>query len=377
MRENDGVYEYIASYVDDLCIAAKDPASIVHALEHDHKFKLKGTGPLTYHLGCDYFRDETGTLCFAPRKYIAKMIETYRRMFQQMPKAYTSPLEKGDNPELDSSEELGPDDTKTYQSLIGALQWAVTLGRLDIATAVMTMSSFRANPRRGHLERLKRIYGYLSKMSQAIIRVRTDEPDHSDVQDHAYDWEHSVYGNIHEQVPDDAPKPLGKPVILTTYVDANLFHDMVTGRSVTGVLHLINQMPFEWYTKKQATVETATYGSEFVAARTATEQIIANRHTLRYLGVPLKSKTYMFGDNKSVVDSSVKPHASLNKRHTALSFHRVREAIAAGILTFQHINGAVNPADILSKHWSYQQIWPMLQALLFWQGDTDPLIKDE
>ena len=51
-------------------------------------------------------------------------------------------------------------------------------------------------------------------------------------------------------------------------------HDMLTGRSVTGILHFVNQTPFEWYAKKQSTVETATYGSEMVAARTAVKQLI-------------------------------------------------------------------------------------------------------
>ena len=377
MRKSDNIYEYIASYVDDLCIAAKDPASIIQALEINRGYKLKGTGPIAYHLGCDYFRDDDGTLCFAPRKYIDKMIDSYYQMFGVKPKPYVSPLEKGDHPELDTSDELNEEGIKKYQSLIGALQWAVTVGRIDITTAVMTMSSFCVAPRVGHLDRLRRIYGYLSKMKNAVIRVRTEEPDYSDLPDQQFDWAYSVYGDVRETIPLDIPVPLGRPVTLTTYVDANLFHDMVTGRSVTGILHLINQTPFEWYSKKQGTVETATYGSEFVAARIATEQIMANRQYLRYLGVPIREKTVMFGDNKSVVDSSAKPHAVLHKRHTALSFHRVREAIASKIIAFHHINGSINPADILSKHWGYQQVWPMLQPLLFWQGDTMDLFEEK
>jgi hypothetical protein len=112
-------------------------------------------------------------------------------------------------------------------------------------------------------------------------------------------------------------------------------HDIATGRSVTGILHLVNKTPIEWYSKKQATVETVTYGSEFVAARICTEQIIHLRHTLRFLGVSIREKIYyMFGDNKSVVDSSMQLSTKLHKRHTMLSFHCVREAVAAGILGF-------------------------------------------
>ena len=139
---------------------------------------------------------------------------------------------------------------------------------------------------------------------------------------------------------------------------------------MTGVLHFLNQTPIDWYSKKQGTVETATYGSEFVAARTATDQVHDLRLTLRYLGVPIKGKTILFGDNESVVKSSTIPHSVLKKRHCALSYHRVREAIASNMLCFAHLYGEFNPADILSKHWGYQQVWHLMRPILFWVGDT-------
>ena len=105
----------------------------------------------------------------------------------------------------------------------------VQIGQLDITTAVMTMSSFRANPRKGHLERCKRIYGYLSKMRHAVVRIRTELPNYSRLPDKVNDWEHSVYAGAEEVVPLDIPDPLGNPVIIITYVDANLYHDMTTG----------------------------------------------------------------------------------------------------------------------------------------------------
>ena len=81
MRENNGLYEYIAVYVDDLLIAARNPEEIVSKLKEQHKFKLKGVGSLTYHLGCNYFRDDGGTLCYGPKKYISKFISQYEGMF--------------------------------------------------------------------------------------------------------------------------------------------------------------------------------------------------------------------------------------------------------------------------------------------------------
>jgi hypothetical protein len=378
MRRNGDIYEYIAVYVDDLAIVAKDPQYIVQELENKYKFKLKGTGPTTVHLGMEFYRDADGVLCLSPKRYIDRMISSYQNMFGTNPSMkYSSPLESGDHPETDDSEFLDSRQIQQYQSMVGALQWAVTIGRFDIATAVMTLSSFRAMPRRGHLNRAKRVYGYLAKMNEAVIRVRTGEPDFSALPDKEYDWERSVYGDVTEMLPTDAPTPLGRHIQLSHYYDANLYHDMVTGRSVTGILHLINQTPIDWFSKKQATVETATYGSEFIAARTCVDQSIDLRTTLRYLGVPIRTKSYIFGDNESVIGSSTIPHAKLHKRHNALSFHRVREAVAAKIVDIHHMPGEFNPADILSKHWSYQKTWRILRPLLFHQGDTADLYQHD
>lgn len=209
-------------------------------------------------------------------------------------------------------------------------------------------------------------------MKDAKLRFRTNRPDFTDLPTEKPDWS-SVYGKVKELLPDDAPAPLGRTVTLTHYVDANLYHDALTGRSLTACLHFVNATPIDWYSKKQSTVETATYSSEFVAARTCVEQIIDLRTTLRYLGVPIEDSSYMFGDNESVVNSATNLYAKLHKRHTALAFHRVREAIASGYIIFAFIPGKINPADILSKHWTYRTVWPMLKALLFWPFDTDDI----
>jgi hypothetical protein len=129
------------------------------------------------------------------------------------------------------------------------------------------------------------------------------------------DWSYSVYGNGTKEIPYDMPTPLSKAVTLTCFVDANLMHDFVTGRSTTGVLHLMNSTPIDWFSKRQDTVETVTtYGSEFVAARIATEQTMEIRITLRYMGVPEKDQSYLvFGDNEGVIKSSTSPHLVLRR----------------------------------------------------------------
>jgi hypothetical protein len=136
------LYEYIAVYVDNLLIAARDPNSIVQKLQEKHKLKLKDVGSLTYHLGCNYFHNMDSTLCYGPRKYIEKIMGQYENMFGCKPREYTSHLEKGDHPEFECSDELDNKGIKRYQTMIGCLQWAVSLGQFDIQTATMTMLRF-------------------------------------------------------------------------------------------------------------------------------------------------------------------------------------------------------------------------------------------
>jgi hypothetical protein len=104
-------------------------------------------------------------------------------------------------------------------------------------------------------------------MRHLAICVHTDEPDYSDLPEMEHDWSRLVYGEIQKLIPQDAPDTLGRMVTLTLYVDANLMHDTISGSSVTRIFHMINNTPLDWYSKKQATVEIATYVSEFVAAR--------------------------------------------------------------------------------------------------------------
>ncbi|KAL7578841.1 hypothetical protein ACA910_016061 [Epithemia clementina (nom. ined.)] len=369
------VYEYIAFYVNDLAIAAKDPAKICQILRDKFKFKLKGDGLLEYHLGCGYWRDPDGTLVADPKKYIEKMMEWYEKEFGEKPKMIKTPLEPGDHLEIDESPECSEKDQSRYLTMIGQLQWLVDLGRFDVFCATMTMSKFRPAPREGHISRLKMRYGYVSEMRTAAICFCTAEPNYDDIKVPQHDWMRTVYGNVKEVIPEDIPEPKGKPVVTTSYVDANLYHDVVTGKAVTAVLHLLNQTPIDWYSKKQGTVETATFGSEFSAARTASDQIVFIRNTLRYLGVPVKEKSYLFGDNKSVVNNATIATSVLSKRHHALSYHRNREAVASSFLLFHWIDGKKNPADILSKHWTFVSVFPMLKSLLLWRGETKD-IKD-
>ena len=312
--------------------------------------------------------------------YINRMKTSFKRLFpgKQPNTKYHSPLEVGDHPELDTSPFLDEKWTQIYQSMIGATQWAVSIGHFDINVAVMSLSIFRAMPREGHLERLKRMYGYLCKFQHFKIRFRTDEPDFTDTPMPKHDWSNTCYGNPQEELPHDAPPPLGKRVTIMAYFDANLMHDVLSGKAVTVILYFYNKTPVEWSCKKQSTSETAMYGAEYISGRSCIEGIIDHRNSLRYLGVPINVITYVFGDNDTMIKSSTIPHARLHKRHNILSFHFVRSTISCGYINMQHIRSEYNFADVLSKNWSHQSVYDLLLKPLFHHvGNTEDLFEHD
>ena len=123
---------------------------------------------------------------------------------------------------------------------------------------------------------------------------------------------------------------------------------------------MVNNTPVRWASKQQKTVETSTYSSELVASRIATELILEIRCMLRSLGV-----TLMLGDNMSVVLNTTVPSSVLEKKHNAIVYHRVREAIAAKVMRFAYIKSEENVSDILTKPLSNEKFQYLMKKWLF------------
>ena len=86
MREADGKYEYVATYVDDLLLAMDDPKSFIELLTSSkYNLKFKGTSKVDFHLGADFGRDPDCTLFMSPKRYIERIAETYKRFFGEKP----------------------------------------------------------------------------------------------------------------------------------------------------------------------------------------------------------------------------------------------------------------------------------------------------
>ena len=196
---------------------------------------------------------------------------------------------------------------------------------------------------------------------------------HLDVGDVEYfegsNWK-QIYGEIKEDIPKNTPKAKMKPVQITIYFDASHACNMVTRRSVTGILVFANGTPMKWYCKKQNTVESSTYGSELVAGRLATEMAIEFRYMFRMLGSEIDGPARLLGDNQGMIQNCSLMASQLKKKHNAIAFHRTREAVACGITKLGHVNSESNLADICTKGLSGVKLHSITKRILFRSTDS-------
>ena len=163
------------------------------------------------------------------------------------------------------------------------------------------------------------------------------------------------YRDAKEESPERMPQPRGRSVKITAFVDASHASDKITRRSHTGFVIFINRAPIMWYSKKQNTVESSAFSSEFIAMKTCMEQIVSLRFTLRMFGIPIDGITDMLTDNESVMKNTSKIDLSLNKKHSSIAYHAVRLSVAAGVLRVGWVNTHENIADAFTKRLSAQK----------------------
>jgi hypothetical protein len=223
-------------------------------------------------------------------------------------------------PELDVSEELDNDLYSYYNSLIGVLRWAVELGRIDIAVEVSMLSLHLACPRVGHLDAVFHIFSYLNQYNKSILAFDPSKVSWSEADQVEYNWS-DFYWDEKEAIPPNAPVPLGEPVQMTVFVDADHAGNLMTRRSRMGVLVYLNRSPILWYTKQQSTVEMSLFGSEFCALKTAVEMIKGLRYKLRMMGVEIDCPTQVRVDNQLVVKNSSLPESTLKKKSHSIAYH--------------------------------------------------------
>jgi len=86
---------------------------------------------------------------------------------------------------------------------------------------------------------------------------------------------------------------------------------------------------------------------------------------LKLLEVNIEAQSLLLGDNMSVVLNTTLPSSQLKKKHNAVAYHRVREAIAAGIVKFAHVDSKENVSDIMTKSVDKATFYHLTKKCLF------------
>ena len=233
---------------------------------------------------------------FSMSQYVQEAISNVEKYLSKkglaLKKRASTPIAADYSPEIDGSPELSETDSTYYQSLIGILRWIV----MDICTEVSMLSSYVAMPREGYMAQVLHIFAYLKINHNARLIMDPTYP-YIDEKDFETTDQSSDYGNEKETLPTNAPKPLGKEMIVRAFVDASFGGCKLTRRSRTGFVIFINSSRIFGFSKKQGSCEISTFGSEFVAMRQCCEYIRGLRYKLRMMGIPVNNPALVYGDN--------------------------------------------------------------------------------
>ena len=251
-------------------------------------------------------------------------------------------------PELDVTPELNKEDASYYQQQVGVLRWLVELGRIDICTEVSMLAAYSACPRQGHLAAVFHLYAYLKGNPKSKMVFDPTPMQHDSQPDH--DWS-DFYPDYKETIPHNMPEPRGHALQMTCMCDSDHAGDSVSRRSRTGVLVLCGMAPIIWYSKKQGSIESSSFGSELSAMKTAMELVEGLRYKLRMMGVKLDGYCHIKADNMSVVHNCSKPESQLKKKSNSIAYHYDRERCAGPqpVGKVSYIPTDENWADSLTK----------------------------
>jgi len=211
------------------------------------------------------------------------------------------------------------------------------------------MASMMDSPRKGHLQQLFHIFAFLKVDHNGVMVFNPTAPDIDESCFKREDWSAATYGECGEELPLNMPEARGASLTLRAFVDSDHGDGTTTRRSRTGFTIFLNSAPIIWFSKKHPSVETSSFGFEFVAMKQCWEYFRGLRYKLRMMGIPIPSHTFVFGDNQSVLANTSRPHSILRKKSASIAYHFVREGVAKDAWQTTYLNTHLNPSDMMTK----------------------------
>ena len=216
---------------------------------------------------------------------------------------------------------------------------------------VSLLSQYQSSPRQGHLEQALHIFAYLDKHPKLTLYM-----DHSlpNLDYRIFTTDASEFAEYYRGAKEEMPHNRGLAVSTTAYVDSSHGANKVTRRSHSGHVLFVNSAPVKWLSRRQQTVETSAFSSEFIALKQCIEDIEHLRFKLRMFGIPIYNDgegepTYILCDNDSVVTNTSNVESSLNKKHSSIAYHFSRWNVAAVVFQIAWVPTGENIADAMTK----------------------------
>ena len=238
---------------------------------------------------------------------------------------------------------------------------------MDICVEVSMMSFHVDFTRQGHLNQVFQIFGNLRKHKNAEMVFDPTEPDIKRSQFEKQDWSHTIYCELNEAIPTNAPLACGRGMRMTIWVDSDHAGELITRRSRTGYLIFLNGSTIYWFSKKITSIETSTFGYELCAMKQATEYVCGIRYKLIIMGLPRDEPNYVYGENQYILANTSAPEYQYNNKSNSTAYHFVCEGVARDEWRTTYVNMHENTSDLVTRYFpSGDKRWKFVRRLLCW-----------
>ncbi|MCH80902.1 retrovirus-related Pol polyprotein from transposon TNT 1-94, partial [Trifolium medium] len=311
MLKTSTLHLIVLVYVDDIIITDSSLPHIQSLITKlNTEFALKQLGDLDYFLGIEVFHLANGALLLSQAKYIRDLLSK-----AHMDNANDMPTPMASTLKLSKVGSAPVENPTLFRSIVGALQYA-TLTRPEIAYSVNKVCQFLSNPLEEHWKAVKRILRYLS-------------------------------GTLHHGLLIQAA-PIGKPLSLIGFCDADWASDPDDRRSTSGACIYVGPNLVSWWSKKQSLVARSSAEAEYRSLATLSSEIL----WLQSLLTELKCQFYtpkILCDNLSIVSLAHNPTLHHRTKHMELDIFFVREKVLSKNLVVSHVPAQDQWADVLTK----------------------------
>lgn len=295
-------------YVDDLIITGDDVEEIFRTKENlSVRFQMKELGQLKHFLGLEVDQTKEG-IFLCQQKYAKDLLKKFG-MLECKP--ISTPMEP--NAKMCAHEGKDLEDASMYRQLVGSLIY-LTLTRPDISYAVGVMSRYMQNPKKSHLEAVRRVLRY--------VKSTID------------------YGLLYKK---------GGNCKLVGYCDADYAGDHDTRRSTTGYMFTLGSGTISWCSKRQPTVSLSTTEAEYRAAAMAAQESTWLIQLMNDLHQPVDYAVLLYCDNQSAIRLAENPVFHARTKHVEVHYHFVREKVLQEEIEMRQVKTDEQIADLFTK----------------------------